>query len=331
MGRIGAVQRRQREAGSWIIDEEPLGEGDGWQDWPAFHKVATTEPGEDPVPGHRARRRRRRARGQRRIAEHEYRVMSRLAAERAAPADGPGRERSRRRPGLPARRALPAARPLAGRPAPRRSSPRTALGPAAGRGGGLATRTATGSCTAASPRTRSGFVAARTTGLRAFRSGTGRAPARPRAPRLHGQIGGRAPAWPSDARPARVIPDGDGGSTPRPGRRRPAAGRGVPGARGRLVSRMRTGSGSTSSRSGRCATTSWPAGRPPDRAALRERLRRADGLDLAAGPAAGTPGVRALVLDATRPSVTDRLADVRAFLAKLTTPSRPAPPPTRPR
>ena len=42
MARIGVVQRRQREAGSWVIDEEPLGEGDGWQDWPAFHRVATT-------------------------------------------------------------------------------------------------------------------------------------------------------------------------------------------------------------------------------------------------------------------------------------------------
>ena len=45
MERIGIVQRRQREAGSWVIDEEPLGEGDGWQDWPAFHRVATTDRG----------------------------------------------------------------------------------------------------------------------------------------------------------------------------------------------------------------------------------------------------------------------------------------------
>jgi hypothetical protein len=43
MARIGAVQRRQREAGSWVIDEDPLGECDGWQDWPAFHRVATTD------------------------------------------------------------------------------------------------------------------------------------------------------------------------------------------------------------------------------------------------------------------------------------------------
>ena len=43
--RIGIVLRRQREAGTWVIDEEPLGEGEGWQDWPAFHRVATTERG----------------------------------------------------------------------------------------------------------------------------------------------------------------------------------------------------------------------------------------------------------------------------------------------
>jgi serine/threonine protein kinase len=43
MSRIGAVQRRQREAGSWVIDEEPLDEGDGWQDWPAFHRVSQQE------------------------------------------------------------------------------------------------------------------------------------------------------------------------------------------------------------------------------------------------------------------------------------------------
>ncbi|HET9897903.1 MAG TPA: NERD domain-containing protein [Streptosporangiaceae bacterium] len=79
MSRIGAVQRRQREAGSWIIDEEPLGEGDGWQDWPAFHKVATTDRARIrflvTAPGAAAAERAAR----RRLAEHEYRVTSRLA------------------------------------------------------------------------------------------------------------------------------------------------------------------------------------------------------------------------------------------------------------
>lgn len=79
--RIGLVQRRQREIGSWVIDEEPLGEGEGWQEWPAFHRVATTSrarirflvtpPGSTTQEQARARR----------IAEHEYRTMARLAHE----------------------------------------------------------------------------------------------------------------------------------------------------------------------------------------------------------------------------------------------------------
>ncbi|WP_328825385.1 BREX system serine/threonine kinase PglW [Tomitella gaofuii] len=39
MTAIGLAPRRQREVGSWIIDDEPLGDGEGWQDWPAFHHV----------------------------------------------------------------------------------------------------------------------------------------------------------------------------------------------------------------------------------------------------------------------------------------------------
>src|SRR5262249_27273927 len=79
MARIGVVQRRQREAGSWVIDEEPLGEGEDWQDWPAFHRVATTTrarirflvspPGASPTARAAVRR----------VGEHEYRIMSRLA------------------------------------------------------------------------------------------------------------------------------------------------------------------------------------------------------------------------------------------------------------
>lgn len=79
MSRIGVVQRRQRDAGSWIIDEEPLGEGDGWQDWLAFHRVATTDRARIRFlvtpPGAPATERA----VKRRIAEHEYRIMSRLS------------------------------------------------------------------------------------------------------------------------------------------------------------------------------------------------------------------------------------------------------------
>ena len=82
MKRIGIVQRRQREAGSWVIDEEPLGEGDGWQDWPAFHRVATTDRGRIRFlvtpPGATTTERAK----IRQVAEHEFRIMSRLANDR---------------------------------------------------------------------------------------------------------------------------------------------------------------------------------------------------------------------------------------------------------
>lgn len=47
MGRIGLVQRRQREVGSWVIDE-PLAEGDGWQDWSATHRHLGTDRAASP-------------------------------------------------------------------------------------------------------------------------------------------------------------------------------------------------------------------------------------------------------------------------------------------
>jgi serine/threonine protein kinase len=43
MKAIGLAPRRQREVGSWIIDEQPLADGEGWQDWPAFHHVNTED------------------------------------------------------------------------------------------------------------------------------------------------------------------------------------------------------------------------------------------------------------------------------------------------
>lgn len=79
MARIGLVQRRERTAGSWIIEEGALGEGEGWQDWRAYHQVVkqdtarirfqVTDPGAGSDEKARARK----------IAEHEYRVMNRLS------------------------------------------------------------------------------------------------------------------------------------------------------------------------------------------------------------------------------------------------------------
>jgi hypothetical protein len=55
----------------------------------------------------------------------------------------------------------------------------------------------------------------------------------------------------------------------------------------------------------------------PDRIALRQRLQRENGLDLAADLPQVPAEVRGLVLKATRPTVSERLADVRSFLAQL--------------
>ena len=174
MQRIGIVQRRQREAGSWVIDEDPLGEGDGWQDWPAFHRVATTErgrirflvtppgatatdPGQDP-PGRRAR-----------VPDHV------AAGQRpaAAPA-GPGGQRPRRRAGLPVRRPVPAARPVAGRPRGQRAGRGPAVAAAAGRrGGGLRARQP-GRAPRPHPARRLGPATAGRAGCRSW-SATGRA------------------------------------------------------------------------------------------------------------------------------------------------------------
>ena len=73
------------------------------------------------------------------------------------------------------------------------------------------------------------------------------------------------------------------------------------------------------------------AGRPAaaDRAALRERLHRDNGLDLAADLPQVPSAVRALVLEATRPAVSERLPDVRSFLERLADAERPWP--ARPR
>jgi serine/threonine protein kinase len=79
MRRIGLVQRREREAGSWIIIGEPVAEGAGWQEWEATHQVVQTDrarirfqiapPGASQTDRQRLRQ----------IAQHEYQIMSRLA------------------------------------------------------------------------------------------------------------------------------------------------------------------------------------------------------------------------------------------------------------
>jgi len=78
MERIGLVQRRTREAGSWIIEDQALAEVGGWQEWLASHKVAQQERARirflvTPAGAPESERDRNRA-----IANHEFRTMSRL-------------------------------------------------------------------------------------------------------------------------------------------------------------------------------------------------------------------------------------------------------------
>ncbi|MBV5246749.1 BREX system serine/threonine kinase PglW [Mycolicibacterium sp. PAM1] len=78
MKAIGLAPRRQREVGSWIIDDQPLADGDGWQDWPAFHHVNTEDhvrirfytatPGATKADEH----------ARRQAVTHEYNLLSRL-------------------------------------------------------------------------------------------------------------------------------------------------------------------------------------------------------------------------------------------------------------
>ncbi|GAA1228676.1 BREX system serine/threonine kinase PglW [Prauserella halophila] len=78
MQHIGLVPRRQREAGSWVIDDEPLDNGDGWQDWPAFHRLATTDRYRIRffIPNPEGTRAEEQA--LKRRIEYEYRLLSRL-------------------------------------------------------------------------------------------------------------------------------------------------------------------------------------------------------------------------------------------------------------
>jgi len=76
--RIGLVQRRERTAGSWVIEDQALAEGDGWQDWLASHQVAHQERARirfQVTPAGAPQSERERVR---KVAEHEFRVMSRL-------------------------------------------------------------------------------------------------------------------------------------------------------------------------------------------------------------------------------------------------------------
>jgi Protein kinase domain len=76
--RIGLVQRREREAGSWVIEDQAIDSDQGWQDWLAYHRVVQQDRARirfrvlPPTAGQQERG------SARRIAEHEFRIVSRL-------------------------------------------------------------------------------------------------------------------------------------------------------------------------------------------------------------------------------------------------------------
>lgn len=316
MARIGVVQRRQREAGSWVIDEDPLGEGDGWQDWPAFHRVATTDRARIRFlvtsPGAPATDRTK----VRRVAEHEFRIMSRLPNERLLrPRDMvendlgiglvyPVDERFQRldlwladQSGrVPLTDQLSLLRQVAeavsyahqNRVVHRGLTPHAVLvrsradsGVRVLVGDWQSSGTVTGAVT-------TGLSGAGVTNLVGVPDGT--------SPRTNqGGDPFRLGAVDVDRRLAEVFQAPEG--VWRPDADRVRLDVFALGALGYYVL----------------------AGRLPatDRTTLRERLRRDGGLDLAADLPQVPPALRTLILDATRPSVSDRLPNARTFLERL--------------
>ena len=316
MARIGAVQRRQREAGSWVIDEEPLGEGEGWQDWPAFHRVATTDRARIRFlvtpPGITSTARAK----VRQVAEHEYRIMSRLANDRLLrPRDMvdndlgvglvyPLDERFQRldlwladQAGqIPAAGQLSLLRQVAeavayahrNRVVHRGLTPHAVLVRPVPDGG---MRVLVGDWQSAGTVTGPSLTGLPSSGVTSLMGVSDRTSQEPEQPSVI-------------MRPGAVDVD----------RRLAEALQAPEGVWNRDADRVRLDVFALGA-----LAYFVLSGRPPasDRAALRERLHRENGLDLSADLPQVPQAIRAMVLDATRPTVSERLPDVRSFLERL--------------
>jgi serine/threonine protein kinase len=309
LSNIGVVQRRQREVGSWVIDEEPLGEGEGWQDWPAFHRVATTDRHRIrffvTAPGASADERNR----VRRVADHEFRVMSRLAHDGLLrPRDlvdddlgiglvYPDDQRLQRLDlwladqagGVPLADQLSVLRQVAeavgyahGNRIVHRGLTPQAVSVRRRAVGGLKAVVGDWQSAGTTGSALTGLPSAGVTGLLGAEQAAGR-------------LGDVLGAVDADRRQAEAFQAPEGIWNADADRIRLDVF-----ALGALAYYVL-------------------AGRPaaPDRSALRERLRRDDGLDLAADLPQVPSAVRDLVLSATRPVVSERLPDVRSFLERL--------------
>ncbi|MCZ2839926.1 BREX system serine/threonine kinase PglW [Modestobacter sp. VKM Ac-2985] len=312
MGRIGLVRRRQREVGSWVIDDEPLGEGEGWQDWSATHRhigsdrarirVRVVPPGAESQEVTRVRK----------VVEHEYRVMSRLTHDAVLrPRDlvdddlgvglvYPYDESFQRldlwqadRPqGVPLTDQLSLLRQVAeavgyahGHRVVHRGLTPSAIWVKEQPSGGL--RVLVGDWQSAGSATGENLTGVTTTGVTALVA----------AELVNDRLG-------VVLQPAAVDLD----------RRQAEAFQAPEGVWNAGADRVRLDVFSLGA-----VAYFVLAGRPPaaDRAGLRERIQRDHGLDLAADLPQISSAMRALVLEATRPSVSDRLADVGAFLERL--------------
>lgn len=320
LANIGVVQRRQREVGSWVIDEEPLGEGDGWQDWPAFHRVSTTDrhrirffvtaPGAPDAERARVRQ----------VADHEFRVMSRLAHDGLLrPRDlvddelgiglvYPDDQRLQRldlwladqADGVALADQLSVLRQVAeavgyahGNRVVHRGITPQSVSVRALAAGGVKAVVGDWQSAGATNTSATGLPSAGVTGLLGAdqEAGDPSASGQAAADRLHAVLG------PVDL-----------------DRRRAEAFQAPEGVWDAGADRVRLdvfalGALAYYVLAGRSAA--------PDRASLRERLRRDDGLDLAADLPQVPSAVRNLVLEATRPAVSERLPDVRTFLERL--------------
>ena len=320
MQRIGIVQRRQREAGSWVIDEDPLGRGrrlaglagvpPGGHHGTGRIRFLVTPPGARRPPGRRSARSPSTSTGScrgwpnERLLRPRDMVDSELGVGLVYPLD----DRFQRLDlwladqagSLPAEDQLSLLRQVAeavayahgNRVVHRGLTPHAVSVRSLPDGGGL--RVLVGDWQSAGAA-----------------AGTGAdRPVRQRGHRPDGRRGRSSGGNRTAKRGRASVRPGRGG-------RGPAAGRSVPGTGRRLEPRRGPGPDGRvrARRAGLLRAGRRPAA--ADRATLRERLNRDGGLDLAADLPQVTPALRALVLDATRPAVTERLPDVRAFLERL--------------
>lgn len=314
LARIGVVQRRQREVGSWVIDEQPLGEGEGWQDWPAFHRVATTDRHRIrffvTAPGAPMEERAR----VRRVADHEFRVMTRLAHDGLLRPrdivddelgiglvypDDPRLQRldlwlADQAGAVPLAEQLSLLRQVAeavgyahGNRVVHRGLTPQAISVRRLADGGVKAVVGDWQSAGTIGTSLTGLPSAGVTGLLGAQQAVGRL-ADAMAPADH------------DRRQAEAFQAPECVWDPSADRIR--------------LDVFSLGALAYYILSGRPAA--------PDRATMRERLRRDNGLDLAADLPQVPSSVRDLVLSATRPAVSERLPDVRSFLEKLATAER---------